>query len=85
MTREEAKKELSRYVYNVLENILQFGLPIGTSYEGASNKIVEECMKIAEETDDYQTIDDCVKRARQIAHNNFDCNIDITVTYKDKK
>ena len=52
MTREEAKKELSRYVYNVLENILQFGLPIGTSYEGASNKIVEECMKIAEETDD---------------------------------
>lgn len=82
MTKEEAKKELSKYVYNVLQNIMQFGMPMDTGIEAASNKVAEACMKIAEESGSYQTIDDCVKRAREIAK-NYDCKVDINVVYHD--
>lgn len=82
MTKEETKKEISKYVYNVLQNVAQFGMPVGTGFESASNKVAEECIRIVEDSLGYQTIDDCVKRAREIARNQ-DCKLDITLTYHD--
>lgn len=38
--------------------------------------------RIVEDSLGYQTVDDCVKRAREIARNQ-DCKLDITLTYHD--
>ena len=65
MTKEEAKREISNYLENVLNNIASYGLSVGIS--DASENISEECIKIAEGSVGFQTIDDCVRRARDIA------------------
>lgn len=80
MTKEEAKREISNYLENVLDNIVRYGLSVGIS--DASEKISEECIKIAEDSVSFQTIDDCVRRAREIA-SKYGCKVDINIVYHD--
>lgn len=84
MTTEEAKKELSKSLNKVLTEIVHYGYPDPGEIEDASNRIAAECMKFAEDSISFQTIDECVNRAREIAEKKYQCKLESVYCIMDK-
>jgi hypothetical protein len=86
---KELREELEKYLARVLENYRK-QVPVGMMGMGTapeigqvSKTVAEECMKLYKEYGQYQSVDECIKRAREIAKEKCKCCLSVTVTYHD--
>lgn len=84
----ELREELEKYLARVLENYRK-QVPIGMvgmeppTIEQVSKTVADECMKLYKKYGQYQSVDECIKRAREIAKEKCNCCLSVTVTYHD--
>ena len=85
-TKEKTKKELIDYaVSNIRRVVMCSGVlhTDGDAFNSVIKNIVDGAISIAESSSELLTIEDCVKRAREIAKSRMNCDVKITITYGD--